>query len=239
MNTIQKPTQIIRLFLFLLIAFYSFPAFGFPPYQSTDAETATPGSVETRFGGQWDHQQGSATYSSPLVNINFGLPHDLEIVSELWYQPGVSRVANAATGIKWVPYTSDTIGYAIETIAHLPTTQNSNAGVESTLITTMRRDNLLLHINVGGFTDPSPLTNGTGWTTGVLTEVLIGRFRPGLEFFLKKIDSQEIQATMTAGLITEFQHFDVRMGLTTGFTRTTPDISANLWVSAKIPLFEK
>jgi hypothetical protein len=63
-------------------------ALAFPPYRSTDAETADAWTLEGRLGLlRYTRAESENTYTSPLVRINFGLPRGLELTAELEY-PG-------------------------------------------------------------------------------------------------------------------------------------------------------
>ena len=62
------------------------PAWAFPPYRTTDADVADPGVAEVRLGlVKVEREHSENEYFSPLVRVNLGLGHDLEIVSELEY----------------------------------------------------------------------------------------------------------------------------------------------------------
>ena len=67
----------------LLAGLSGSPAAAFPPYRSTDADTADPWVFEARLGLlRLRRDGGDNVYSSPLLRLNLGLPHGLELVSE-------------------------------------------------------------------------------------------------------------------------------------------------------------
>ena len=77
------------------------PGWAFPPYRSTDADTAEKGRLEVRAGllGSERESQKNA-YFSPLLRSNLGLPYNAEFVSELEYRADKGEVTNAALGLK-------------------------------------------------------------------------------------------------------------------------------------------
>ena len=80
------------------------PAFAFPPYRSTDADTADPGALEVRLGlVRIAREDQDNRYESPLLRINLGLPGSFELVSEFAYLPEEERAHDAAVGFKWIP----------------------------------------------------------------------------------------------------------------------------------------
>lgn len=224
-------------FLFFLATAFPPAAFAFPPYESTDADTPDPWTLESRLGfAKFMRDKGENSYSSPLWRVNLGLPRRLELVSEFVYQADSKMLGDAVAGLKWVPFSGESWAAGIEALAFLPVSESVGSGTQNTLILTVLKDNLLLHINAGGFTDMRPLTMGSGWQTSALAEISMGRFRPGLELLAKQIGSAPAQVSLDPGLIVDCGKFDVRLGVRLGLTEAAPDLSSELWISFKLPL---
>jgi hypothetical protein len=222
----------------LLISFTSLSttASAFPPYRSTDAETADPWTLEARLGLVRVVRDGDANeYTSPLLRVNLGLPSNIELVSEFEYRADEGRVGDAAMGFKWVPFMS-ALSLGIETLALLPVSQDGGAGVESNLLATWRHRALRVHVNAGGFHDDRPADAETGWKAGTIVELRLDRFRPGVEVFGKQEVGEPAQVLLGPGVIVDFGAFDVRAGLHVGLTDEAPDLVPNLWITTKLPL---
>jgi len=214
------------------------PAYGFPPYRSTDAETADPWTVEARLGlFRVEREARHNAYSSPLLRVNFGLPGNLELLSEFEYRPDEGQVADAAVGLKWIPL-MQSLSIGVETLVLLPVSQkNEGAGVESVLLTTLRVGTLRLHINAGGFYDARPSESERGWKSSGLVEVQLDRFRPGVEVFAKQVRTQPVQVLVGPGIIFDMGPFDLRAGLHVGLTREAADLTPSVWVTSKFPVW--
>jgi len=213
-------------------------AYGFPPYRLTDAETADPWTIEGRLGLlRIEREVQQNAYSSPLLRLNFGLPSNLELVSEFEYRPDEGQVADAAVGFKWIPFMR-LLSIGVETLALLPVSsqKDNGAGVESLLLATLRVDALRLHVNAGGFYDARPAESENGWKSGVIVEVQLGRLRPGMEVFAKQVCSRPVQILLGPGLIFDIGPFDVRAGLHVGLTEEAADLTPSLWITRKFPL---
>lgn len=208
----------------------------FPPYRSTDAETADPWTLEGRLGlVQIERAAQQTNTSSPLIRLNFGLPGNVELLSEFEYRADESRVGDAAIGFKWVPlFRSVSVG--LETLALLPLPQEGGAGIESTFLTTIRYGVLRVHVNAGAFYDSRPAQPERGWKSGVIGEARLGRLRPGVELFAKRVRSEPVEMSAGPGVIADVGPFDVRTGLDVGLTRTAPDLRVSLWVTSKFRL---
>jgi hypothetical protein len=213
-------------------------AYGFPPYRSTDAETADPWTLEARLGLlRVEREVHHNAYASPLLRVNFGLPYNLELVSEFEYQADEGQVADAAVGVKWVPI-MQTLSIGVETLVLLPVSRNNNgAGVESSLLTTLRLGALRMHINAGGFYDARPRESESGWRSSGLVEVQLGRLRPGVEIFAKQVRTQPVQVLVGPGVIFDVGPFDLRTGLHVGLTRAATDLTPSLWITSKFPIW--
>lgn len=211
-------------------------ALAFPPYRSTDAETADPWDLEGRLGFvRFTRDEGENTYASPLLRINFGLPQRVELIGEFEYLPVEGRVGDAAAGLKWVPYFED-LSFGIEVLALLPVSSVGGAGVESSLLATQRWEPVDLHLNVGGFYDARPTPIEKGWRASLLSELDVGRFRPGIELFAKQVLSVPVALQGGAGVIVKLGPIDLRAGAHAGLTEVAPDFAASFWVAGKLPL---
>src|SRR5687767_1993369 len=121
----------------------------FPPYRSTDAETAEPFVLEARLGLlRLRRTDSTSRYSTPLLRLNYGLPRNFEVVTEAELDASEGRLGDAAAGLKWVPWMS-TISLGIEALVLLPVSSEGGAGTETQLLLTARPGPLLLHLNAG------------------------------------------------------------------------------------------
>ena len=230
--------QIIKYFILFLLA-YSPISIAFPPYKSTDADTADPYNLELRLGiVQLQRENGDNEYITPLLRANFGFPNKFEILSEFEYKPKQNELGEGAVGFKWAPI-QGTLNLGIETLALLPVnSEKDGLGVESQLVVTVRNNNerMQLHVNAGRFHDPRGQTTQNGWRTSILTEWTGSTFRPGLELFAKKPNGQETDLRVGAGIIKSLGRFEIRSAVHVGLTSKAPDIIFNFWLSTKIPL---
>jgi hypothetical protein len=223
-------------FVFLGVLLVAAPALAFPPYRSTDAETADPWNLEGRLGLlRYTRDEGENSYASPLLRINFGLPNRVELTGELEYLPADGRLGDAAAGLKWVPYFHD-LSLGIEALALLPVSSEGGAGVESQLLATQRWKPAQVHLNAGGFYDARPNPIEKGWRGGVLGELDIDPFRPGVEFFARQVLTAPVAVQAGAGIIVELGPIDLRTGAHAGLTEAAPDFVASFWIAGKLPL---
>ena len=212
------------------------PALAFPPYRSTDAETADPWDLEGRLGLiQFTRDEGESSITSPLLRINFGLPHRVELSGEFEYLPDEGRVGDAAAGLKWVPY-FHALSLGAEALVLLPISSEGGAGVESQLLATERWEPVKVHLNAGGFYDARANPLEKGWRAGLLSEVEVGRFRPGVELFAKQVLSDAVAIQGGAGVIVTLGPMDLRTGAHAGLTEAAPDFVASFWIAGKLPL---
>ena len=241
----QSPSSLRRGFATALLTcaaccFAAASARAFPPYRSTDADTADAGALEVRLGlvriAREDHDN---TYQSPLLRINLGLPRSLELVSEFAYLPEEDRVGDAAVGFKWVPLRR-AFSVGVETLALLPVSSSDDgAGVESQLLATFGKDPARLHLNAGGFYDARPADAQHGWRASALAEYQWGRFRPGLELFARQVWSEPVRVLAGPGIIMQVGPIDLRTALHVGLTREAPDLVGSLWLSWKWPIWRR
>ena len=223
--------------LLLTLLLWPAPLLAFPPYRSTDAETAAPWTLETRLGLlRVRHDGPDTTYISPLLRLNLGLPTDVEIVSELEHRADESGDDDAAVGCKWVPIHWG-VDVGVETLALLPIADGpGGAGVESQLLASVRRDAWRMHVNAGGIYDGRPAPSESGWRSSALVEYRTGRWKPGVEIFAKRLTGGELEMLAGSGLIVDIGRFDIRIGVHAGLTDASPDLTTNLWVATKFDL---
>ncbi|MBI3181679.1 MAG: hypothetical protein HYZ28_06015 [Myxococcales bacterium] len=211
----------------------------FPPYRSTDAETADPWTLEARLGlVRLERDSGENEYTCPLMRLNLGLPHRFELISELEVLPAEARVGDAALGFKWVPLL-ESISLGIETLALLPVSRQGGAGAEASVLGTYRAGEWLrTHLNAGGFYDARPNPAERGWKAGLLTELRLGHFRPGFEAAAKQVLGGPLQALAGPGIIVTIGPIDIRSGVHFGLTPAAADLTASLWVTSAVPLVD-
>ncbi len=212
----------------------------FPPYRSTDADTAEAGTLELRLGLlRVEREDGDGAYASPLLRANLGLSEDVEIISEFEYRADERRFEDGAIGFKWVPLRSSwSVG--VETLALRPvSSRHDGSGVESQLLVSYDADPFQLHLNAGGFYDARPRNNERGWRASILAEFDGGRFRPGLELFAKEVRGEHTIVQAGPGFILDLGPFDVRSAVHVGLTSEAPDLVASLWISWSWPLWQE
>lgn len=217
----------------LLAALSTVPASAFPPYRSTDAGTADPWEFEARLGAlRLRRDRGDNVYSSPLLRLNLGLPHAVELITELEVRPGNGGLTDAAFGAKWVPVLGRW-SLGTETLLLLPVPNASGIGIESQLVVTYRdrAERLRLHLNGGVFYDGRPDAAEKGWRASALAEIRSGRYRPGLEVFARKIGAAPVEVLAGPGVIVDVGRWDIRLGLHVGLTAATPDVVLDAWTS--------
>lgn len=229
-----------RLFVLLVVSltFYSMPVAAFPPYKTTDADTADPYALELRFGlVQMEWAGGETKTVSPLIRANFGLPNKFELISEFEYNPDENEFSDGALGFKWIPpFDNRRLSFGIETLALLPVRpSDSGVGIESQFLATWKGSNLQVHVNAGGFHDPRTSESENGWRASMLTERTNASFRPGIELFAKQKDGEDVDVRLGFGFIKNVGGFEIRSGLHFGLTHEAPDIVFNLWISTKLP----
>jgi hypothetical protein len=216
------------------VALRASAAWSFPPYRSTDAETADPGVVEVRLGlTRVEREAHDSHYASPLARVNLGVVENLELVSELEYLPEEGHLGDGALGVKGVaPLGPLRVG--VETLALLPSSSGqSGVGVESQLLASWRRGPVDLHVNAGGFHDPRPDEIERGWRASILAELERGRARPGLEAFARQVHGESVAVQAGPGVILDVGAVDLRAALHVGLTREASDLVGSLWITWK------
>lgn len=211
----------------------------FPPYKTTDADTADPYTLELRLGLiQVEREDGKTEYVSPLLRANLGFPNKFELISEFEYRPEENEFGDGAFGFKWAPV-QKSLSFGIETLALLPVRpEDQGVGVESQLLATWRgnKKDLQVHVNAGGFYDPRGPETVKGWRASMLTEATSNSFRPGIEVFAKQKSGQNADVRLGAGVIKDVGNFKVRSAVHVGLTNEAPDVVFNIWFSTKLPL---
>ena|ERR1700693_4153304 len=233
---VEVPARILAA-TFLVVAFSARTALAFPPYHSTDAETADPWTLETRLGlVRLERDVGHNEYASPLLRVNLGLPHGVELVSELECRAVLRSVGDAALGFKWVPFMAS-LSVGIEALALLPISSAGGAGVETSLLATWRAGELLrTHLNLTGFYDARATPAESGWKAGLVNELRLGRFRPGIEIFAEQVRGEAVQVVAGPGIIVKLGPIDVRSGIHFGLTPRATDLAVSFWIAGAFPL---
>ena len=229
------------LTLLLLITTFAQHGQAFPPYKTTEADTADPYALEVRLGlVQAERASGNTKWASPLLRTNFGLPHKVELISEFEYRPDEHEFGDGAIGIKWAGAQGTAFSLGIETLALLPVRPgDGDVGVESQLLVTWFRPDhgFRVHMNAGGFHDPRGRETENGWRASVLTELMgYDSFRPGFELFAKKNDNAQPDVRLGMGFVKQVgRGIEIRSGIYVGLSDAAPDVLLNLWLSTKIP----
>jgi hypothetical protein len=210
------------------------PAIAFPPYRTTDAETAGADMLELRLGVLKLRRDESETHrSAPLSRINFGFGQHYEAISELEYAIDDGRFAEGALGFKWARLTNGR-GLGVETLILLPVhSELDGSGIESQFIRTWHQQDWRLHVNVGGFYDPRSATTERGMRGSLLAEFPRNRLRPGVELFARDDRSTGTRIQAGVGLIASLTRMEIRAGLHVGLNDAAPDLEASVWFAWK------
>ena len=210
------------------------PAAAFPPYRTTDADTAGAGMLELRLGLLKIQRRGSTSERrTPLTRTNIGIGAHYEIISEFEYSPDEHRLEEGVLGFKWARL-SDGFGIGVETLALLPVNSTlSGGGIESQFLATFQQERWQIHMNAGGFYDPRSVQAEKGWRASILAEFPRERFRPGIELFAKDARSKSTRVQAGVGIIAEFERFEVRTGIHFGLSDAAPDVEASVWFAWK------
>lgn len=206
----------------------------FPPYKSTDAETAGEHAVEFRLGLlEIEQTDSDSERLTPLTNLNFGFGPHFELSSELEYAPDDDELDDAAVGFKWAAPRGD-LRIGVETLALLPVQSGQNGtGIESQFLVTVEREAWVVHGNAGFFQDPRNDEIERGWRGSLLAEFPRDRLRPGVEFFVHDSNQVGTEMQLGVGLIASLERVEIRTGLHVGLNDPAPDIEGNIWLSWK------
>jgi hypothetical protein len=210
------------------------PAFAFPPYRTTDAETAGDDTLEVRIGLlRMQVRDSVSTRRAPLSRVNYGIGPRFEVISELEYAIDEHEVDDGALGFKWAKL-EDGRGIGVETLVLLPVrAELDGAGVESQFIRTWQEERSRVHVNAGAFYDPRGVTTERGWRASALAEFPRGRFRPGVELFVRDSDQSDRRMQAGVGLIATLPRVEIRTGLHVGLNDAAPDLEGSIWLSWK------
>ena len=210
------------------------PASAFPPYRTTDAETAGARALEVRIGAlKLRRHDSETTRAAPLSRVNFGVGDHFEAISELEYAIDEHRFSEGALGFKWASL-ADGRGLGVETLVLVPvSSEQSGSGLESQFLRTWQQETWRLHVNAGGFYDPRSGETERGWRGSVLAEFPRERVRPGVELFVRDAHGADARVQGGFGAIVSLERFEVRTGLHVGLTDEAPDLEASVWFSWK------
>lgn len=204
----------------------------FPPYRTTDADTAGDDTLELRLGAlRLQKRGGSSERTAPLSRLNYGIGAHYEVISELEYAIDEHRFADGALGFKWASLEAGR-GIGVETLVLLPVhSALAGVGLESQLLRTWQQERWRLHANIGGFYDPRGADTVRGWRGSVLAEFPRGRHRPGIELFVRNPRDGDTRIQAGVGLISSLERIEIRTGLHVGLNDAAPDLEASLWFS--------
>jgi hypothetical protein len=210
------------------------PVFAFPPYRTTDAETAGDDTLETRIGLlRLQVNDSHSTRKTPLSRINYGIGPHFEAISELEYAIDESELDEGALGFKWAKL-ENRRGFGVETLLLLPVrSELDGVGVESQVIRTWQQERWRMHVNAGGFYDPRGTETERGWRASALAEFPRDRMRPGVELFVRDSNTTANRIQAGVGLIASLERVEIRTGLHIGLNDAAPDLEASLWLSWK------
>jgi len=217
-----------------LLLLAAHPVYAFPPYKTTDAETAGDHTLEARIGLlRLQVRDSHSTRTTPLSRINYGIGPRFEVISELEYAIDEHELDEGALGFKWAKLESGR-GFGVETLIVLPVRPElGGSGIESQVIRTWQQDRSRVHVNAGGFYDPRNDVTERGWRASALAEFPRGRLRPGVELFVRDSDTSDTRMQLGVGLIASLERVEIRTGLHVGLNDAAPDIEGSVWLSWK------
>lgn len=210
------------------------PSYAFPPYRTTDAETAGDQILEARIGLlRLQVRDSHSTRRTPLSRVNYGIGSRFEVISELEYAIDEHELAEGALGFKWAKLENGR-GFGVETLMLLPVrSELSGAGIESQVIRTWQQERSRVHLNAGAFYDPRGATVERGWRASALAEFPRDRLRPGVELFVRDSDTSDTRMQVGFGLIASLERVEIRTGLHVGLNDAAPDVEGSVWLSWK------
>jgi hypothetical protein len=206
----------------------------FPPYRTTDAETAGDDTLETRIGLlRIQVRDSHSTRRTPLSRINYGIGPHFEVISELEYAIDERELDEGALGFKWARL-EDGRGFGVETLILLPVRSDlDGAGIESQVIRTWQQERSRVHVNAGAFYDPRGSSTERGWRASALAEFPRDQLRPGVELFVRDSNTTDTRMQAGVGLIATLERVEIRTGLHVGLNDAAPDLEASVWLSWK------
>jgi hypothetical protein len=209
-------------------------ALAFPPYRTTDAETAGDDTLEARIGLlRLQVRDSHSTRKTPLSRINYGIGSHFEVVSELEYAIDEHELDEGALGFKWAKL-AEGRGIGVETLLLLPVrSELSGVGVETQLIRTWQQQRSRVHVNAGAFYDPRGTATERGWRASALAEFPRDRLRPGVELFVRDSNTTDTRLQAGVGLIASLPRVEIRTGLHVGLNDAAPDLEASVWLAWK------
>ena len=218
----------------LASACLSSAALAFPPYRTTDAETAGDDTLEARIGLlRLQVKDSHSTRKTPLSRINYGIGPRFEVVSELEYAIDEHELDEGALGFKWAKL-EEGRGIGVETLLLLPVRSDlDGVGVESQFIRTWQQERSRVHLNAGAFYDPRGPVTERGWRASALAEFPRDHLRPGVELFVRDSDTTDTRLQAGVGLIATLPRVEIRTGLHVGLNDAAPDIEGSVWLSWK------
>jgi hypothetical protein len=210
------------------------PAHAFPPYRTTDAETAGDDMLEARIGLlRLQVRDSHSTRTTPLTRVNYGIGPRFELISELDYAIDEGELDEGALGFKWAKLERGR-GIGVETLLLLPVrSELSGTGIESQFIRTWQQQRSRVHVNAGLFYDPRGATIERGWRASALAELPRERLRPGIELFVRDSDASDTRIQAGIGLIASLRRVEIRTGLHIGLNDAAPDLEGSVWLSWK------
>ncbi len=209
-------------------------ALAFPPYRTTDAETAGDDTLEVRVGLlRLQVRDSASTRRTPLSRVNYGIGPRFEVISELEYAIDEHELDEGALGFKWARL-EEGRGIGVETLILLPVrSELDGAGIESQITRTWQRERSRVHVNAGVFYDPRGIATERGWRASALAEFPRGRMRPGVELFVRDSDTSDARVQAGVGLIATLRRVEIRTGLHLGLNDAAPDLEGSVWLSWK------
>jgi hypothetical protein len=210
------------------------PVHAFPPYRTTDAETAGDEMLEARIGLlRIQVDDSHSTRKTPLSRINYGIGSHFEVVSELEYAIDEHEMDEGALGFKWARL-GEGRGIGVETLLLLPVrSELDGVGIESQFLRTWQQERSRVHLNAGAFYDPRGTETERGWRASALAEFPRDRLRPGVELFIRDSDTTKTRLQAGVGLIASLPRVEIRSGLHIGLNDAAPDLEASIWLSWK------
>lgn len=226
-------SRIASIGVMLGLALVPSVARAFPPYRSTDADTASPWTLESRTGLLvYERDDGQDAHTMPLLRLNLGLPRHVEILGETEWDADAGEVGEAALGGKGILFFGPT-SVGVEMLGLLPISSEGGAGVECLALITLRPSPFHVHVNVGGFYDTRATVAESGWKESVLVELPGDRLRPGIELASERVSDAEVDVRAGAGVIVDFGTLQLRTGVHAGLTDAAPDLRINVWISTE------